>query len=79
MLTTTISWIENRNQSNDVGPSGIALHVGGLTDTGSDVDEFVEWVRRRLSTSDTISVRIVEAAETDEPLERRHRDSKQQE
>lgn len=75
VLTATISWVENPNPSHDVGPSGIGLHVGGLTDTDSGEDEFVEWVKKRISVGNTVTVRIVETAESDPPVERTPRHS----
>ena len=56
-----------------MGSSGIGLHVRGLPDTGSGEDEFVEEVRKRISVGDTVTVRILEIAESAPPIERNPR------
>ncbi|MGH9907867.1 MAG: hypothetical protein ACRD8U_20045 [Pyrinomonadaceae bacterium] len=80
VLTATISWVQNRDQTskNRRQVLGIALNVGGLTDHASGEDEFMEWIKKRLSVGDEVRLRIVEAAECDEPSERSRRDPHEQ-
>jgi hypothetical protein len=80
VLTATLAWVRNRDAANQNAQvtSGIALNVGGLTDSGSGQDEFVEWIRKRLSVGDEVKVTILENVHYDEPTERTQRDSAEQ-
>ena len=50
---------------------GNELHfrVGGLI---SETDEHVTWVNQKLKVGDEVQVKVIEAAEIDEPQERSH-------
>ena len=80
VLTATLAWVRNRDQPTQDAQdtTGIALNVGGLTDRGSGSDEFVEWIRRKLSVGDEIRLTILRDVDYDEPSERNQRDSIEQ-
>ncbi len=72
VLTASVSWVQNRRQTSaDVrDTTAVALVVGGLTDNGSVNDQFVDWVRKRLSVGDEVRIRVIDSSSVDEPAEK---------
>ena|ERR1700720_807373 len=72
VLTATLSWVRNRHQSSTTTEAAaeIAFNVGGLTDSESRVDEFVDWVRKGLSVGDEVRITIVDVTDCDEPKDK---------
>jgi hypothetical protein len=72
VLTTTLSWVRNREQGSDA--KEVVLNVGGLTDDNAGEDEFVDWIQERLTVGTEIKIKIIDAQECDEPSKRNIRD-----
>lgn len=74
-LTSALSWRRSRkpNPSPVLEERSAVLSVGGVIETEPDTDEVLEWVERDLAVGDEVTIRIVEAARSDEPAERRPR------
>lgn len=71
VLTSVMTWVGSRKDSNEgIDIRNPDLKVGGLTDSGNDADEFVDWVKRSLNIGDQVNIRIVDIVEADEPIER---------
>ena len=71
VLTSGITWVDTRQQrSVKDGVKSVSLNVGGLTIPENNAGEFVTWVRQDLKIRDEVIVRIVEADDADEPVER---------
>lgn len=73
VLTSLISWVNNRERPDENGTQSVSLNVGGLTIPENDPGEFVTWVRESLTVGDEVSMKIVEAIDADEPVERQPR------
>ncbi|HYX72296.1 MAG TPA: hypothetical protein VE732_05965, partial [Nitrososphaera sp.] len=51
VLTSVLSWVGN-HQHGESDNRSVTLNVGGLAHTESSKDEFVDWVKKKLSVGD---------------------------
>ncbi len=70
VLSCVISWVNNRQLPVEDEGKSVSLNVGGLTIPENHTGEFVTWVRESLTVGDEVSMKIVEAIDADEPVER---------
>jgi hypothetical protein len=80
VLSSVISWVNNRERPDENGTQSVSLNVGSvslnvgaLTSPENAPGEFVTWVRENLTVGDEVSMKIVEAIDADEPVERQLR------
>jgi hypothetical protein len=75
VLTAALSWVKARPSNEGTNSEAITFHVGGLTDRGSERDEFIDWIRQSLSLGDEVKIRVLEAEEFDQPVRTYTRDA----
>lgn len=69
VLTGIVSFVKRSHSSeaqDDRDSESLDLRIGGLANRGS-ATEHLEWLNRKLAVGDEITIKIVEAAECDEP------------
>ena len=70
VLSSGLTWANNRHQPSGEVAMRLSLHVGGLTSPENDSGEFLTWLKQEIRVGDEVSVRVVEAIDADEPFER---------
>ena len=74
VLVGAVTFLKRNNSSEEAGDAqpdndsaSLDVRVGGLANRGPGVTEQVEWLHQNLAVGDEITIKIVEAAECDEP------------
>jgi len=77
VLAATVTWAMHRRQlSTGTDRSRkVRVSVGGMTNTGNNVDEMVHWMNEELTVGNEIKIKIIESDKADEPIERTIEDS----
>jgi len=65
VISTTLTYVQRKDKAE------LDFNVGGLLSHQKEGDEYVTWIKETLKPGDSITIQIVEAAESNEPKERR--------